>query len=101
MMDRQTGRTTAQMTTAPIGAVYVWCNRHIGYPAALAKMLDRKDLAVRPLSWLTLHSVMGSRFRNVIVDHAVLLNGEVLESVRYLRCCGAVVDMGEKIAAPG
>ena len=45
---RQTGRTTQQMVDAPVGAVFVWCDGHLGYPSVLAKTLGRDDLVLRP-----------------------------------------------------
>lgn len=30
--ERGTGRTTAQMKSAPRNSVFIWCNQHIDYP---------------------------------------------------------------------
>ncbi len=80
----QTGRTSQQMTDAPPGSVYVWCNDRTDYPLDLARHLGRKDLRVRPLSWLDLRTVAGSSCPAVIVDHAAHLSDRARDALRYL-----------------
>lgn len=95
MSQRRTGRTTCQMESAPIGAVFVWCNGRTEYPKTLARELGRDDLDIRPLSWLETHRVAGIRPFAVVVDHAALLETEAQATVKYLRargsgCCNAI-----------
>jgi hypothetical protein len=73
-MDRQTGATTGQMEAAPQGAVFVWCNRHLDYPDALAKKLGRSDLEIVGPSWLDGNAWRGRRLSGLIVDHAAYLS---------------------------
>ena len=91
MSDRQTGRTTQQMTDAPLGAVFVWCNSTLMYPTALAHALQRDDLVIRPLPWLERHNVMGRTFPGVTVDHAAHYSAEAQEALHYLRTRGVPV----------
>lgn len=91
MSDRQTGRTTKQMTDAPMGAVFVWCNSRTEYPQELAKKLGREDLVVRPMSWLEPRKVMGSNVPVVIVDHAAQPDSEGRLALYYLRTRGVLV----------
>lgn len=91
MSDRGTGTTTRQMTEAPVGAVFVWCNSHTAYPQELAKRLGRTDLVVRPMSWLQPRSVMGRDFPGVIVDHAAQPDSEGYAALHYLRTRGVLV----------
>lgn len=91
MGDRQTGRTTQQMTDAPLGAVFVWCDSNLYYPQALACQLGRADLVVRRLSWLERRNVMGRTFPGVTVDHAAHCGAEAQEALRYLRSRGVPV----------
>ena len=67
--ERGRGRTTAQMLAAPAGAVYVWCNGHIGYPHALAKELKRSDLRIVSPTDVERGYLKGLR-KPVVVDHA-------------------------------
>jgi hypothetical protein len=88
---RGTGRTTQQMTDAPLGAVFVWCNSALHYPEALARQLGRDDLVIRRLSWLERRNVMGRTFPGVIVDHAAHCDAEAYEALNYLRTRGVLV----------
>jgi hypothetical protein len=63
---RGTGRTTRQMLDAPKGALYVWCNKHLDYPRALARHLGRADLVVVSPSY----ERRGYSSALVILDHA-------------------------------
>lgn len=69
---RQTGITTNQMQSAPHGAVFVWVNSRLDYPAALARHIGRSDLAIVGPSWLD-RSCIGRRPIAVVVDHSALL----------------------------
>jgi hypothetical protein len=73
---RGTGRTTAQMRAAPQNAVFVWCNNHLHYPAALAKHLGRTDLEIVSPDWL--NDVSRAQGGAVVVfDHGVFLPGQL------------------------
>jgi hypothetical protein len=93
MSDRQTGRTTAQMSAAPLGAVFVWLNSNLIYPKALAAKLGRDDLEVRPLSWLNVRNTRGRRFNysEVVVDHAVPFDSERYAALNILLTNGCKV----------
>lgn len=79
---RGTGITTQQMRAAPHGAVYVWCNSHLGYPKGLARAIGREDLDIRSPGWLTCQNVAGREFSGVIIDHALVrMNDAQLEAV--------------------
>lgn len=68
---RGTGRTSKQMQESPQGAVFVWCNDKPWYATELARTLGRKDLQIKPFSWLQERSVRGiDRATRVVVDHA-------------------------------
>ena len=81
----QTGVTTQQMTDAPQGAMYVWCNSELHYPKSLARTLGRTDLVVLPPSWLRADNVMPRNFPAVCVDHALRPDSQATEAIRYLR----------------
>jgi hypothetical protein len=85
MTYRQTGVTTQQMKDAPFGSVYVWCNGVMNYPRKLSQDLGRKDLQIKPLSWLTPQNLYGRTFATVVIDHAARLDSEGLEALEYLR----------------
>jgi hypothetical protein len=82
--DRQTGRTTRQMLSAPQDAYYVWfCDGPFMYPELLAKHLKRSDL-----------KIVGSGFfkkrgrghgLKVVVDHAAILAVTTLANIEYCR----------------
>jgi hypothetical protein len=91
MTYRQSGRTTQQMTDAPLGSVFVWCNSRTAYPRELAKTLGRDDLQVVPLLWLDGRNVRGRTFNGVIVDHAAHCGTEAYEALNYLRERGVMV----------
>lgn len=82
---RRTGRTAEQLNNAPKGAVFVWCNDRIAYPRDLADSLERKDITVRPLSWLQKQYVIGIRPVHVIVDHAAELQKGHQDALNYLK----------------
>jgi len=80
---RQTGVTTRQITNAPVGAVYVWVNAHLGYPKDLARALKRTDLRIVSPCWLN-RPVFGGYF--VILDHAVELTSEQRRNYETYKC---------------
>lgn len=89
MNDRQTGRTTRQMKSAPQGAVFVWRNGQIEYPIALAKKIGREDLVVKPMSWLEPRNVMGRTLPGLVLDHAApMLSDAGYEALMYARSRG-------------
>ena len=90
--DRGTGRTTQQMSEAPPGAVFVWCNDALYYPQTLARKLGRDDLTVRPLSWLRPCNVMWLDFSGVVLDHAARPSTEACEALNYVRVRSAVAS---------
>lgn len=69
MTDRGTGRTTLQMQTAPAGATFVWCNKDLSYPRALAERLGRTDLKFLTPRALEMDAMRGLRMP-IVVDHA-------------------------------
>lgn len=71
--DRQTGITTGQIATAPIGAVYIWVNSDTRYPKALARKLKREDLQFVGPSWLDPMNYQGRTLGAIILDHAAEL----------------------------
>jgi hypothetical protein len=73
---RQTGITTKQMTNAPRGAWYVWVNSQIYYPQALAKYLDRKDLAIISPSEFKKVAQMVLPSVKFVIDHAASVDCE-------------------------
>jgi hypothetical protein len=91
MGDRQIGRTSQQMTDAPLGSVFVWCNSRTAYPKELAIQLGRDDLQVVPLLWLDGRNVRGRTFTGVIVDHAAHCDNDAYEALNYLRARGVLV----------
>jgi len=72
--DRGTGRTTAQIRSAPHGAIFVCCHSAAkDYTRRLAKDLGRDDLTIVEPSWLD-HGWMGKVISGLVVDHACQLN---------------------------
>lgn len=65
-----TGITTAQMQTAPHGAVYVWANQRTLYAMDLAKALRRTDLRI--IGPLDLLRWKGGK-AVFVIDHAARL----------------------------
>lgn len=72
--DRGTGRTTRQMQSAPIGAVFVWCSADVSYPRALANKIGRTDLKILPADRLADDSnwYRGEKLTGVVLDHAAV-----------------------------
>ena len=67
--ERGSGRTTAQMTSAPFQALYIWpVFGSLWYARRLAKDLGRTDLQITSLE--DVEHLVGRRFRNVVIDHA-------------------------------
>lgn len=76
---RETGRTTEQMRAAPQGALYVWVNGALHYPAKLAGTLGRNDLTVVSPGSVD-RAIAGTR-RPVVLDHAARLPTDVRRRV--------------------
>lgn len=82
--ERQSGRTSAQMKKAPRGAYYVWPNKALNYPRALAKHLKRTDLKiVSPLFFGYKGRGAGLKVK-IIIDHNCLLS--VSQAADIARC---------------
>lgn len=73
---RRTGRTTAAMLAAPRGAIYVWCNGHLGYPRDLAKKLGRDDLQIVGPDYVIQYRFAGLKVP-VATDHALRIHPDV------------------------
>lgn len=71
---RGNGSTTNQMLSAPMGAIFVWCNGHLDYPCRLARELNRGDLEVVSPDWLTDRRWAGRQLTGIVVDHAACFN---------------------------
>lgn len=89
-MNRQSGRTTRQIITAPEGAVFVWCNSNTDYPMRIAHRLERTDIKVVSLQWLLNRRFVSADRRQVILDHAVVeqAGGKTAEVIEE---CNAVM----------
>ena len=70
---RGSGRTSAQMTAAPLNSVFVWCNGRHGYPRALARHLGRPDIRIVSPSWVDSGRSLGCA-HTIVVDHAAMLS---------------------------
>lgn len=68
---RGSGRTTKQMTEAPKGAVFVWCNGSLSYPIWLAHKLERRDLEIVTPQWLNDYRYVGKQLKGLVIDHAL------------------------------
>jgi len=82
--ERGTGITTRQMTEAPTGAVYVWCNSELLYPMHLALHLGRRDLQIVGPSWLDMPKCY-RLLTGVVVDHAADLTENQLNGLDDVR----------------
>jgi hypothetical protein len=84
--DRQTGRTTRQIESAPRGAYFVVNREAIYYTRDLAKKLSRTDINVVGRDWL---KYPGSdwRYIDVVIDHYVVetMDRREHEGTQYLR----------------
>ena len=68
------------MRDAPAGAFYVWCNRDLGYPRALAQHLGRWDISIVSPGWYErVRRWPGSlpEGTEVIFDHAFSIPGKL------------------------
>lgn len=84
------GHTSAAMLGAPQGAIYVWCNSRTDYPTMLARQLGRKDLVIKPASWLR-PGVNIPSDRRIVLDHAFgALNPRAHDGVMYLKAMGVL-----------
>lgn len=71
---RGTGRTAKQIEQAPYGSVFVWCTSDVRYALDTAHRLGRTDLTIKPLGWLDAEHVLASGKRQVVVDHAAVVD---------------------------
>lgn len=81
--ERQTGKTTAMMLQAPVGALFIWCNEKLDYPCRLAQHLGRVDLKIAGPSYLE-HPPYASR--QIVIDHAAALTERQHAALRALTC---------------
>ena len=79
---RGTGRTTAQMASAPHSAVFVWVGHDTYYPKKLASKIGREDLKIVGPDWLT-RGWVGMELTGLVIDHAVRLTPFQRDSVPY------------------
>ena len=79
-MFEQTGRSTKQILEAKQDAVYV-CRTasHCSYLKQLTRQLNRSDIHVVTVYWLTEKRYMGLELSEIILDHSVKLNAEEYE----------------------
>lgn len=78
---RKSGRTSDQMRSAPIGAVFIWCTNHTHYPLALARHVGRTDLRIMPIRVLNSKALNGVALTGIILDHAAVAG---LSAQQYL-----------------
>ena len=71
---RGTGRTTSQIRSAPVGAIYIWPNSHLAYPRKIAEQVGRDDLRFVSPGWLTAGRWQGLNLTGLVKDHAVHFN---------------------------
>jgi len=69
--DRQTGRTTSQMKSAPHNAVFVWITHDLHYPKRLCQELGRNDLKIVGPGWLE-NGWRGMELSGLVIDHAAV-----------------------------
>ncbi len=76
--ERGSGRTTQQMKQAPRGAIFVWVNGWLRYPAELASALDRSDLKIYGPSILEhgAERLRGLELSGIVIDHDAKLTSE-------------------------
>jgi hypothetical protein len=74
---RQTGRTTFQLSDAPKGAIYVWPHAHsLGYPKRIARQIGREDITIISEEMFRTDFIQGKRDVLVVIDHATKLTNE-------------------------
>lgn len=89
--DRQSGRTTEQMRSAPRGSMFVWCNDRLDYPRGLADSLGRKDLMIVAPIWLserTIRSLDRRATPAIVIDHATPSSPARLVAEEYFKATG-------------
>lgn len=79
---RGTGRTTAQMASAPHGAVFVWVGHDTHYPQHLAHKIGREDLKIVGPDWLT-RGWIGMELTGLVIDHDARLTPSQQAAVPY------------------
>lgn len=71
-MERNTGKTTEQLRTAPKNALFFWCTGATHYARSLAAHLGRTDITIAPIDNIDYKldepGWVGNRY--IIVDHA-------------------------------
>lgn len=68
---RGTGRTSRALQSAPPDAVYVVHTYAMErYARDLAHHLGRKDITIKPMSWLEADRWRGTRLDKIVLDHA-------------------------------
>ena len=84
--DRQTGRTTQQIKSAPIGAIYVWpFAASLIYARLLASSLGRDDLNIIPESAFRYYRMASMRGLVAVIDHATELHSDGWDTLRHIR----------------
>ena len=69
--ERGSGRTTRQLQSAPIGAVFIVPNRNCcSYTEALARHLGRADLKIVSVDLIERPATIHGGRRKLVVDHA-------------------------------
>lgn len=86
--DEIVGLSSKQILDAPLCAVYLVRDfNHVGYAKELARVLGRRDLDIKPLSWLDpVNHRLTVGVAGLVVDHAVPLavsHLDVIESIRH------------------
>jgi hypothetical protein len=82
--ERGTGRTTRQILKAPQGALYIWVNSNLFYPKMLAHHLGRQDIKFASPRSLRMRELQGRRRSQIIIDHAAVLDREMLDYIEAL-----------------
>lgn len=91
-----TGRTTCQMSSAPIGALYIWPDNQLAYPVRLAAHIGRHDLKIRSAFPTLSNPKMLSCIRPsaMVIDHAVAPTQSITEAIAYARKRHIPVSLG-------
>lgn len=84
---RGSGRTRRQLESAKRGAIFIWCNDHIGYPKQLALDIGRGDILIHGRTDLDdgAYRFRGRMYPEVVTDHACHFSDVDLEVLRELR----------------
>lgn len=79
-MNKKQGMTLQQLSTAEIGALFVWVNNKLGYPKRLAEFLGRSDIKIVSPSWLSKDNLLEVRVSQIVIDHAAHLTTDQWEA---------------------